>query len=204
MSDQFQRLPSNRVREEGERLVEPFIRKLADNEQYLIIEGGPLALYLQQSCGDYHLRIHGEIGTLELKTERKSTGNLFLEMFSNRNLEDPANHFRLGSTAGWLQTSRARWLAYTFLDQRLVHVCSMLALQRWAFRRERVWQYPFRRQGQYAQLNDTWGFCVPVKHLGQDLKRHFHSFRIDQGELFPEVYQPPELTSEPSFQPGVP
>ena len=198
--DRFQALPSNRVRERGEQLVAPFIQKLADGGQYLIIEGGPLALYLQKACGDYHLRIHGEIGTLELKTEEKSTGNLFLEMFSNRNLQDPAKHFERGTTPGWLVTSKARWLAYAFLDYGVVYVCSMLQLQRWAFCKERVFSgdYPLKCQGRYPQLNDTWGFCAPIRVLQHDLGRYFHKFRVNQGELFPEVYQPLELVSEAS------
>lgn len=71
----------------------------------------------------------------------------------------------------------------------------MLTLQRWAFAKQRVFEYPMKLQKRYGQPNDTWGFCVPIRVLQDELGRHFCKFRVKQGELFPEGYQPLELVA---------
>lgn len=101
---------------------------------------------------------------VEAKTEEKHTGNLFLEVWSNRTMEKP----------GWLYKSRADSLWYYFLDSDRLYRLNFRKLRVWAL--ETFGTAPWLpnpgiekryelKQTRSDQLNDTWGRCVPIREL---------------------------------------
>ncbi len=99
-------------------------------------------------------------------------GNLFLETWSNRNLEDKASHAERGTTPGWLVTTRADVLLFYFLDTDSAVALPVFRLKRWAFgsgEHGGVYAWPERRQRAYSQANDTWGRCVPVEVVEREV-----------------------------------
>src|SRR5262245_21478877 len=115
--------------------------------------------FLQKTLGDFTIQQQLNRRSVELKAEQKFTGNLFLEVWSNR----PAR------TLGWLFTSRADLLAYYFCDNRQLFVFSLPKLQDWAFgigsAQGAIYAYPEKVQTRYNQLNYSFGRCVPIKTL---------------------------------------
>lgn len=106
---------------------------------------------------------------MEIKIERRFTNNLFLETWSNRNLEDELRHAEFGSNGGWLQKSRADILAYYFLDSDDLIMCGMFRLKQWAYKERKIEQFKEVAQSKYIQLNDTWGRLVPISILERDI-----------------------------------
>ena len=123
----------------------------------------------QRSFGDFFINIDADtVRLLEVKIERHWTGNLFLETWSNLNLEDREAHAEHGSTPGWMVTSRADLLLFYFLDTDDLVTVPLLRLKRWAFgsgTEGGIYAWPEKRQGRFEQRNDSWGRCVPVEHL---------------------------------------
>ncbi len=130
---------------------------------------GPLARILQHSFGDFFINIDADtVRSLEIKVERHWTGNLFLETWSNLNLEDREAHAEHGSTPGWMVTNWADLLLFYFLDTDDFVTVPLLRLKRWAFGSGTdggIYAWPEKRQRRYGQRNDTWGRCVSVDHL---------------------------------------
>jgi hypothetical protein len=158
----------------------PFIEESADNEQFVVTDKGRLAPFLQEFIGDVLMNREKAIWSIEIKAEQRWTGNLFLETWSNKNLENAANHARLGSNPGWLLKSRADLLFYYFLDRDALLIMSMLALQRWAFTADKIYQYREVRQGKYQQPNDTHGRIVPICDLAAQLVPPVKRFSVSQ------------------------
>lgn len=111
-------------------------------------------LWLQKIVGDFVVVQEGRKYGVELKGEKKFTGNVYLETWSNR----PEFTF------GWLWTSRAKYLMYYFADKRTLYVFDFPALQRWAVEGA-VYQYPEKPQSKYDQLNYTYGRVVPIAEI---------------------------------------
>lgn len=166
----------------------PFIE--ATQERYVLTAKGRLAAYLQREVGDVLFNDRrGRVWSIELKAELRHTGNLFLETWSNRNLDEVASHAERGSTVGWLYTTRADLLLYHFVEDDRLYVLSVMALKRWAFmapsrrstmsdpdasgvRREmqgRLYDFAERAQAKYRQPNDTRGRLVPVTVLEREM-----------------------------------
>lgn len=167
----------------GFERLRPYLQEISDG-RFVLVNKGPHARRLQEELGDVLVNLpaanrpHGEptseagrLVSIELKTEGRHTGNLFLETWSNRNLGDAVSHAERGSNPGWLFKSRADVLLYYFLDRDILCVAGMLALQRWAFRlagKNDPWpalKYPEMKQGKYEQTNDTHGVVVPINDL---------------------------------------
>lgn len=127
----------------------------------------------QKTCGDFLARKSlGDVIGLELKAEKKHTGNLFIETWSNRKWFNP----------GWLYSSKADYILYHFLDSNVCYVISMKALKKFCFITEstkakrpgRIEDYPEVQQAKYDQKNDTWGRLIPIEHLKtEDCLREF-------------------------------
>ena len=141
---------------------------------------GPLAQYLQETVGDVLAEARdGRVWSLELKFEEENKyGNLFLEDWSNRNLENLESHSQRGSNPGWLCKSGSQVLVYYFLKSDELFTCSMLKLKRWAFvspsaarkgNPGRLWDFPAKPQGKYVQMNDTWARVVPISVLKNEV-----------------------------------
>lgn len=168
------------------QLLGPFLRDL--HGRYVLTNKGKLARHLQESCGDLLFNDRdGRIWGVECKAEETYYGNLFLETWSNRNLRNAHSHADRGSNPGWLLKTRADLLFYHILERDELWIIHMLSLKRWAFvmRSEhrsprasgcapermagRVWDFPIREQRKRRQRNDTWGRCVPIEVLKDEL-----------------------------------
>jgi hypothetical protein len=161
------------VEHRGLAVLLPYLEEKAYRGRLVSTAKGPLSRTLQKSFGDFFMNVDAEtVRSLEIKVERQWTGNVFLETWSNRNLEDPNAHYEHGSTPGWLVTSRADLLLFYFLDTDDLVTVPLLRLKRWAFGsgpQGGVYAWPEKRQGRYGQANDTWGRCVPVEHLEREV-----------------------------------
>jgi len=153
--------------------LRPFIEEHADSGQFVVTDKGRLAPFLQEVIGDVLLNKGGRIWSLELKAERRHTGNLFLETWSNRNLDDAVSHATRGSNPGWLLKTRSDLLMYYFIGEDILYVLSGIALKRWAFGcgndSGRIYDFPELKQKKYQQANDTWGRLVSVDVLMREM-----------------------------------
>jgi hypothetical protein len=139
---------------------------------------GPLARVLQETVGDAIFNAKdGSTRSVEIKIEERHTGNLFLEVWSNRNLDDRVNHMRLGSNTGWLFKCVADLLFYYFLENDHLYILDLVRLKRWAFVKPgergtagRVWDFAEVPQAKRGQMNDTWGRLVPLEVLLEEVR----------------------------------
>lgn len=156
----------------GRSILEPFLLEKA-NGRLVLFDKGPLAKALQETVGDGVFSVAGDREYfVEIKCEQKHTGNLFLETWSNRNLENRENHARLGSNPGWMHKVVADLLLYYFIDCDKLYVFDLFKLKKWAFvdigasgHAGRIWDYREAPQNRYSQLNDTYGRIVPLVDL---------------------------------------
>lgn len=139
------------IESQGQRYVLPWVRQRYGD--VVINVGGRLAKTLQKH-GDFFAMEEGSVTAFEMKVEKvKGSANLFLESWSNRSRMTP----------GWMFSCSADVLLYYFLDADELIVINLPALREWAFRDWTIARYPERRQNAREQLNDTWGWCVPVE-----------------------------------------
>ena len=96
---------------EGMVVLTPFLHQNSDGH-FVLMKGGPLAKALQQSDGDAIMTVNHGVYSVEVKIERDHTGNLFLESWSNRNLESLENHVRMGGNPGWMYKLKSMLLFY--------------------------------------------------------------------------------------------
>jgi len=153
----------------------PFLSERADG-RLVMTNKGTLSRHLQETIGDALMSIdEGKMWSVECKAEEENKyGNFFLETWSNKNLDTRSNHARLGSNPGWLLKLRADLLFYHFLASDELYIINLFKLQQWAFgcsgQPGRLYDYrPEKKQGKYAQLNDTWGICVPIADIDRDV-----------------------------------
>lgn len=164
-------------------MLHPFLEETQG--RYVVTDKGRLAPYLQSVVGDLIFNDRaGRMWTVELKADATALTNVFLETWSNRNLDDLGNRHAVGRKPGWLLTLNADLLFYHFINQDKLLVANLPALQRWAFcapsrnmsepingRGDRVrlqgrlWDFREVRQAAYEQKNDTRGRPVPVPIL---------------------------------------
>lgn len=163
----------------------PFIEEQSEGH-FVVTDKGRLAPLLQQMVGDviFNSRTNGHVYAVEIKAEREWTGNLFLETWSNRNLEDRASRALRGMNPGWLCKLRADLLFYYFLDVDRLLVLDVFALQRWAFgggkREPSIYRYREARQRRFDQANDTWGRIVPWTVLRVELEVQPRQYSVSQ------------------------
>jgi hypothetical protein len=94
----------------------------------------------------------GEIA-LEIKTEEKFTGNLFMETYSNYHTK------RLG----WLYTCEANILWYMFEDNGIMISMNFQKVKAWLLYDNHIKDFPEVRQQKYKQDNLTVGRLVPTE-----------------------------------------
>jgi hypothetical protein len=175
------------VEQRGMSALLPYLESRAYRGQVIQVAKGPLARHFQRSFGDLLIATGpGAVASVEIKVSRRWTGNLFLEVWSNKNLEDRASHVERGSTPGWLITCRADVVGFHFLDVDTVVFLPLFRLQQWAFgcgeQTARIYDFPERQQRRYVQRNDSWGRIVPVEVLAREVGVKRASLR--QGELW--------------------
>lgn len=170
-------------------ILRPFLEEYSHGH-YMISGKGPLARALQAQCGDILFNDRSDrLRSVELKAERRHTGNLFLEIWSNRNFAQRDKFLEHGAKIGWLFSNRADTLFYHFLDNGVLYILDMWQLQRWAFghgdNRANIWSYAQRPQSKYGQMNETVGCLVPLSDLkAAGFVKVFHP---KQAELWPEA-----------------
>lgn len=162
------------VEARGMAVLLPYIEEKAHAGRFVRTCKGPLARFLQEELGDVLVNTsESTIYSAEIKVEQRHTGRLFLETWSNRNLEDKASHAERGSNPGWLFKLRADLLLYYFLDSDDLYTIPLFRLKRWAFgsgdERGRLYDFPEKPQSRYRQLNDTWGRIVDIDVLRREV-----------------------------------
>jgi hypothetical protein len=166
----------------------PFLEEQS-NGRLVLTDKGRLAPFLQQIIGDvlFNARGDGRMYAVEVKSETRWTGNLFLEVWSNRNLEKRENHARLGSNPGWLFKLQSDLLFYYFCDVDRLLVIDLFSLKRWAFggggRAPRLYGYRMAEQKLRDQPNDTWGYLVPVAVLRVELEVPMRELNVQQLDM---------------------
>lgn len=151
--------------------LHPWLQYRTDGH-YVITHKGPLAKLLQEQVGDVLLNSeNGTLWSIECKAEeRNAKSNFFLESWSNKSRFNP----------GWFWKIEADFLLYHFLndgtdDKDECYVMRLAELREWAFKTVpgidgapdvwRMCRWSERRQSNHNQLNDTWGFCVPITEV---------------------------------------
>jgi hypothetical protein len=89
------------VEQRGMAVLLPFLESRAWRGQVIRVAKGPLATHFQRSFGDRLIATGpGNVASVEIKSQRRWTGNLFLEVWSNKNLDDRGSHItrQAGST----------------------------------------------------------------------------------------------------------
>ena len=180
------------VEERGRAIILPFLKSRSHDGQLVVFNKGALMRHVQERIGDFAFNSDADrFYTVEMKVEQTHTGNLFLETWSNKNLENRQSHFERGSNPGWMLKSTAELLFYYFLDNDHLYIIDLLELQRWAFGVDEAQpqmlrpQYREVRQGRYHQRNDTWGRLVPIYDIRNALtERHFKLVYPKQIEMF--------------------
>lgn len=142
-------------------ILRPLISQRSFHGQYVVTNKGPLARELQKTAGDVLFNKDGEtVYGVEIKAEEKDAhGNFFFETWSNRAL----------FTLGWMYTLKSDLILYHFIENDDLYIIPFQKLRKWAFHQCRIYAYPERQQGKRAQLNDTWGRCVPIRDLAVEL-----------------------------------
>lgn len=157
----------------------------------VVTNKGRLAPFIQEVIGDviYNDR-SGRMWTVEIKTDGTPYSNIFLETWSNRNLEDAASHAERGQNVGWLAKLKSDLLFYYFVERDDLYVFNLLGLKRWAFgcagRKGRIYDFEEKLQGKHKQMNDTWGRCVPISVLLKEVRPTPKLLHPQQLNLWPE------------------
>lgn len=180
---------ARRVETQGMTLLLPFLKERAHDGQLIVTSKGALARHIQETIGDVIFNSDAErFYSVEVKIEARHTGNLFIEVFSNRNLDERGSHAERGINPGWIFKLRADLLFYYFVDSDDLYIIPLFRLQRWAFGSDdipgKIWRYQQKRQSKYAQLNDTWGWIVPISDIPEAICKRVKARQIS---LFAEA-----------------
>jgi hypothetical protein len=171
-----------RAKEVEHRAMEdllPFLKDHSFEGRFVLTHQGPLSQFLQKTVGDVILNSSPDkVWSVELKAEEDCrTGNFFLETWSNRRRFTP----------GWMFTLQADFLFYYFVGPKALYVVQLPRLKQWAFVQEgrsghpgRLWDFPEKPQAKYDQPNDTWGRCVPILTLREEMG--FSAYNLEGGE----------------------
>lgn len=144
---------ASEIEKQAEAVLLPYMEKTWPGCVYYATRHHPL---VQKFDGDFLVKRCGNAKYIEIKAERKHTGNLFIETWSNKQRK----------TLGWFHVCQADWLWYFFLDNNSLYVVPMNSLREWARGSHyRLLQFNERKQQAYSQLNDTWGRLVPIDVL---------------------------------------
>lgn len=157
-------LSQREVERTGCRWVLELVERWRDPAQTIIDTGkSSRPAYIQRLVGDYIVPMWDQVvRTVEVKTERTHTGNLFLERWSN--LTADASYRR----DGWVMTLQADLLYYVFLDREVIYGMSLLHLKEWAVTEGNWYRYPEKQVHTFldgGQKNNTIGHCAPLADM---------------------------------------
>lgn len=144
--------------------IAQWIQEHCDGGHLVFTHDGAQRRIIQKLFGDVIAQKNGEVLCIEIKVEEHTTGNLFLETWSNLSMFTP----------GWMYTLNADILMYYFRDEKTLHTLSMPKLRQWCFQDRQIYRFKEVQQSKYKQLNDTWGRLVRVADLERhcDMKTH--------------------------------
>lgn len=146
------------VEAEAMKDVIPFLTERS--VRFVLTNKGRLSRDLQKQYGDVLSETTDGVLAVEIKAEQENSHqNLFLETWSNR----------ARFTVGWMWTLDADVLLYYFVNERVMYSIQFARLRRWAFHDLRIYDFPEKKQGKYIQKNDTWGRCVPIEVVGNEV-----------------------------------
>lgn len=168
---------TNIVKNMGYADLKTFLKTKAYNGQFVFTEKGHLSEILQKTVGDVLINTDEEtVWGIEIKTERKHTGNLFIEEWSNRKW----------FTRGWLDHLDTDILWYYFRDKKILYSMVFPDLKKWAFivnnrknQPGRMYDFPAREQKEYDQPNNTWGRIVPIPVLEREIRFKTYQLQDD-------------------------
>ncbi len=149
---------ASKVEARSWEILRPFVEVRSFDGRYVRTAKGRLARELQRTVGDVLYNHDDEtVWSIEIKAEEKFTGNLFIERWSNRSRFTP----------GWLETLNCDLLLYHFLGNDSLYGYNFYKLRQWFYwgengRHPAAHNYPQVKQRKYSQLNDTWGYLVPI------------------------------------------
>jgi hypothetical protein len=176
----------------GNAVLLPYLQEQSDG-RLVLTNKGTLAKWLQESVGDVVLNKDERLFAVELKCEQRHTGNVFLEVWSNRNLESRENYAERGQNPGWMFKLRSDLLLYYFLDEDRLYSFDLFWLKRWLFGHGAQTgvlhsaRFSLRRAGA-DQMNDTWGLLAPISALRDELPRGaIKETRVRQRALLSEA-----------------
>lgn len=107
--------------------------------------------YDQNNLGD----VIADLINIELKTERKWTGNLFFEVWSD-----------LNETEGWIyKLGKCDVFLYLFLDKMKCYGFPFKETIEWYKYKNNMKRFPLVPQNKHVQENDTWGRLIPIDVL---------------------------------------
>ncbi len=158
----------SRVEKKSYKVLIPYAQSVATNGQFVMTSTGRLSRHFQKTFGDVLINnASGDIEAIEIKAEKENKyGNFFLETWSNKKRD----------TQGWMHTIKADTLWYYFLDVATLYKINFSGLTRWAFEQRgehrqkgRIWDFEEKEQQEYEQPNDTWGRCVPIDTVGDEV-----------------------------------
>lgn len=145
-----------------------------------------------QKHGDFIMfHKNGKMDWIEVKVEEENRhGNFFIETFSNKNISSISNHYERASTPGWIYTSRAGWIFYYFINSDELFMLPLFELKKWLLGEDEtnighpvIDRYKEKSQDKYVQLNDTWGRCVPITDVLNQLGTKERLLRYPLKEL---------------------
>ncbi len=164
-----------RVETASREIIEPLLERHTDG-RFVYTDKGRLAREFQAKYGDLLIqdKRNKEMLAVEMKAERRSSSNLFLEIFSNGSRYKP----------GWMLGNEADLLFYHFLDADELYIIKLPDLKNWFwFGRGPVrtsgqniqylpafMRFKHKQQKQYNQMNDTWGVLVPIETIAREVR----------------------------------
>lgn len=161
---------SLQVEKRSRKILHAWLKSDCDEGRFVLTDKGRLSKEMQCRFGDVLAQKNGLAVWIELKAEMDFTGNFFIEEWSNRKWGNP----------GWLYKLDTDLLFYHFVIDGLLYIINFQQLKKWLLEMPPDWcrykprqinlcQYDEKKQGKYAQKNDTWGRTIPVGDIFKTL-----------------------------------
>ena len=131
----------------------------------------------QKNYGDFYWSFGGCTYSVDVKTEESDKyGNFFFEYWSNRKYK----------TLGWGPISKMSILAYLFIEDNKLYLINFQNFKIWAYEQENIFDFTLKPQWKYSQLNDSWGYCVPISYCKKVPELELIEF--DTERFYNEIY----------------
>jgi hypothetical protein len=163
---------ANEIELQGNYDLKHWLENVSDGK-YIITSKGRLAKHIQETLGDFIFNDKEEnVWTAEAKTEEENKyENFFLETWSNL----PTDFDNIDrKNPGWMIKLMADILMYYFKKNKTLYLIDFRRLCLWAFipnekHKCRIHDFPLKEQTKYNQKNKTFGHCVPISIIEQEV-----------------------------------